>query len=181
MLGLPGDYAAEPCQDCYATKVGGRPAPPPGAPPGALARRCGLCGGPTRLVLQAHAPLRGDVARPDRFLYVLSCAAPESPCALDPRGWVALRWLAPSTPDAGAGPPTEVSAQAQGGGSGGGLGDAVYPIIGVGAALYGAYILREETSTWGKGGRGDAPPPPPPSDGTEGGEEAALEAEGPQE
>jgi len=112
VLGLPGDYAAEPCHDCFATKVGGRPAPPPDAPPGALARRCRLCGGPTRLVLQAHAPLQGSKARQDRFLYVLCCAAPESPCALDPRGWVALRWLVPPSPSAGACPPTEELAKA---------------------------------------------------------------------
>ncbi len=67
-----------------------------------------------------------------------------------------------------------------GGGSSGGLDDAVYPIVGIGAALYGAYILREETSTWGKGG-GGAAPPPPPAESTEGGDEAALEAESPQE
>ena len=62
-----------------------------------------------------------------------------------------------------------------GGGSGGGLGDAVYPVLGVGAACIGAYILREETSTWGEGEGAGAPPPPPPADAVEEGEEAAPE------
>ena len=53
MLGLPGDYTEEPCRDCYATKVGGRPAPPAGVPAGALSRVCGLCKGEMRLVLRA--------------------------------------------------------------------------------------------------------------------------------
>lgn len=98
MLGLPGDYTEEPCRDCYATKVGGRPAPPAGVPAGALSRVCGLCKGEMRLVLQAHAPVRGLTPVPDRFLYVLCCGAPESPCVLQPGGWAALRCVAPPVP-----------------------------------------------------------------------------------
>ena len=40
------------------------------------------------------------------------------------------------------------------GGGAGDLGDAAYPVFGVGAALYGLFLLREETTSWGKGGGG---------------------------
>ena len=59
------------------------------------------------------------------------------------------------------------------GGGAGDLGDAVYPVFGVGAALYGLFLLREETTSWGKGGGSadgvSTEPPPGP---------AALEEDG---
>ena len=67
------------------------------------------------------------------------------------------------------------------GGGAGDLGDAAYPVFGVGAALYGLFLLREETTSGGKGGGCadgiSAEPPPGPAALEEDGEREAVATE----
>eukprot|EP00850_Spirogloea_muscicola_P024008 SM000421S16087 [mRNA] locus=s421:8359:11257:- [translate_table: standard] len=101
LLGLPGPWAAdrrEPASH-YATKIGGLPDWPAGAPApgsgsasdGRASLVCCACGHSLVLAAQAYAPLAlgGGAHVDERTLYVLGCG--QARCGVHPSSWRALR------------------------------------------------------------------------------------------
>ncbi|GFR42684.1 hypothetical protein Agub_g3495 [Astrephomene gubernaculifera] len=111
VLGVAGDLlVAEEPRSHYLTKVGGAPWIPPAAGSSSTApcdweasSKCGVCGKPLSLVLQAYAPLTASEARragcppcEERVLLVLACAHPG--CGTAAGSWRAFRCQRPSPP-----------------------------------------------------------------------------------
>ncbi|GBF91672.1 hypothetical protein Rsub_03976 [Raphidocelis subcapitata] len=91
-LGLAGDLVgAEEQLDYHATKCGGAPRYPGRQPPLAPGDvRCGVCGKPLSLVLQAYSP---TADAEDRCLLVFGCTAQR--CGRQPGSWRAWRCQLP--------------------------------------------------------------------------------------